>query len=125
MVVKCRLVAERTFGYEGPSPEPGDLFYFVYHELGKCSCWDNCDGKHLMVTLPIKSPGGFYYTHDLTYRVANCSMPDDRIHRCRVVVGEPPNITLKAGCAVGSSIGYPWPDMAFHGFLENGKLRDA
>lgn len=125
--IACRLVSDRTWWHSGepePAPlEPGDMYWFIEHESGKCSYWDNCDGRHLFVTLPAKSPGGWYYTHDLTARVANCSMPEDRIHRCRIIIGEPPKVTLKAGCSVGHSIGFPWPQMEFHGFLVDGVLK--
>ena len=81
------------------------------------SCeWDNCEGKHLNVILP----NG--HTWDVDGRASNCTMKDDRTHRCWIRSGEPPKIhvskdghTCKAGAG---SIGVP----GYHGFLRNGTL---
>lgn len=131
--IPLRLVSDRHYLGEGEDDmmvlEPGDLYWMVEHEParkggGPCPDWDNCDGKHLYVTLPVKfRPDlSWYATTDLTGRVQNCSRKGDRVHRCRKILGDIPNITLASGCAVGCSIGYPWPDMLFHGFIRNGRL---
>lgn len=56
-------------------------------------------------------------------RASNCTMKEDRLHRCWVRHGEPPLVTAnKQGgrtCAAGAgSIAVP----GYHGFLNNGVL---
>jgi hypothetical protein len=76
------------------------------------------DGRHLVV----KTPGGLWH---IDGRASNCTMPDDKEHRCWVRHGVAPNITVdKNGntCGCGCSIGQGenWKD--YHGFLRNGEL---
>lgn len=98
--------------------EPGCMF-FEEHEPGKCFWWDNCDGRHLHVVCPDGHPW------DVDGRASNCTKKDDRLHRCWVRAGEPPNVTVtKASpghpsCSAGAgsiSTG------AYHGFLRGGVL---
>ena len=76
------------------------------------------DGKCLIV----KTPGGEWYVDS---RASNCTRKDDKIHRCWVRHGTPPNITVdKNGntCAAGAGsimMG------KYHGFLRNGELTDC
>lgn len=77
--------------------------------------WQNEIEAHLIV----KTPGGDW---DIDSRASNCTLPNDKLHRCWVRHGEPPNIdvnksgiTCKAGA--GSIIVGGW-----HGFLRNGYL---
>ena len=97
----------------------GDMWYVCQMWKGKhdCwACWSNCSGKHLIVLLPNM---GFI---DLMGRADNCTMKDDKTHRCWIVHGEPPNITVdkngetcKAGA--GSIVVGDW-----HGFIRNGEF---
>lgn len=114
--------------YDTPSGglEPGCLFWAtwftthnangnpisetcVFHETG-------CNGHHLHAILP----NGHEW--DIDGRASNCTLPNDRVHRCWVRHGEPPDVTVdKAGrtcSAGGGSI------MAgdYHGFLRNGEF---
>jgi hypothetical protein len=78
--------------------------------------WDNCDGRHLNVVLPNGTDW------DVDARATNCTMPNDRNHRCWVRRGDPPDVTVdKNGhtCAAGAgSIAVT----GYHGFLHAGKL---
>lgn len=84
--------------------------------LPKHFYWDNKEDDHLMVMLPDKTQW------NVDSRANNCTMPDDRTHRCWVRTGEPPMVTAgKSGhtCAAGAgSIASP----GWHGFLTNGEL---
>ena len=72
--------------------------------------------------LNVETPGG---TWCIDSRARNCTMPDDKQHRCWVRHGEAPYITVdKNGltCAAGAG-----SIMAgnYHGFLRNGELVSA
>ena len=77
--------------------------------------WDDETEPHLIVACPTRD-------WDIDSRCLNCGLPEDKVHRCWVRHGEPPNITVdKAGvtCSAGSgSIDLP----AWHGFLRKGEL---
>lgn len=99
-------------------PEPGDMFFNNYHEPNE-SCpagWTNCDGNHLFVILPNGN------TWDIDSRASNCTMPNEKTHRCWVRHGEPPNVHVdKNGvtCAAGAG---SIMSGNYHGFLHNGEL---
>lgn len=63
-----------------------------------------------------------HHDWNIDSRASNCTMLDDRLHRCWIRHGEVPNITVdKNGltCAAGAgSIMLP----KWHGFLRNGQL---
>jgi hypothetical protein len=86
------------------------------HEPGLCSFWDNCDGIHYDIVLPNN------HIFDPNSRASNCTMPNDRKHRCWVLHGTAPVLTAdKKGvtCAAGAgSIASP----GWHGYLTNGEL---
>lgn len=114
---------DRLYNTTSGKPEPGDAYWAPhYHEdLKHHYCpWDNCDDPrgHLMVVCP----DGWLW--DTDSRASNCTMKDDRTHRCWVKHGEPPNLHVdKSGhtCQAGSgSIASPG---GWHGFLHNGELR--
>lgn len=81
--------------------------------------WDNKEDAHLIVKLP----DGTEWNVDS--RANNCTLPDDRTHRCWVREGIPPVVTAgKAGhtCTAGAgSILTP----RWHGFLTNGELNQC
>ena len=96
-------------------PEPGDMFWVDHsnHEFN----WENQKGPHLHVILP----NGIEW--DIDSRANNCTMKDDKEHRCWVRTGTVPNITVgkngntcKAGA--GSIQGGD-----YHGFLTKGNLQ--
>jgi len=86
------------------------------HTVGDCPYWDNCDGNHLTVVTP---SGGHWNTNS---RASNCTMKADRQHRCWVVHGMAPKLTvdkegLTCRAGAGSIQSGKW-----HGFLTNGIL---
>lgn len=111
--------------YDTPSgrPEPGDLFWAPwYHDPKRGFCpWENCHDPrgHLIAILPNGHPW------DIDTRASNCTMPEDKTHRCWVRRGEPPDITAGKGghtCSAGAgSIAVT----GYHGFLQNGEFTNA
>ena len=132
MGIRCFLI-EPIWGE--PLPEPrgfknGEEHKYT-HEFGvgamwratwypRNMTWNNETEPHLIVCCP----NGPEATRDwdIDSRASNCGLPEDRLHRCWVRRGEPPNLTVdKAGvtCAAGAgSIALP----NWHGFLRNGEL---
>ncbi len=89
--------------------QPGDCFYVPCGAFKSptneippgCPNWDNCDGRHLYVICP----DGRWWNVD--GRAGNCSMKDDRQHRCWIRTGSPEDGTLSVGkagptCAAGA-----------------------
>lgn len=101
--------------YDSPSgdPEPGDVYRIDWHDAGECPYWDNCNGTHVYAILP----NG--HTWDVDGRASNCTMPQERTHRCWVQTGSLEDGSLhvdKNGhtCAAGAgSIAVT----GYHGFL--------
>jgi hypothetical protein len=90
-------------------------------------CWDNETEPHLLVRCPdgpetLTHRG--YHDWDIDSRCSNCGLPNDRLHRCWVRHGVPPDVHVdKAGvtCSAGAgSIALPH----WHGFLTNGYLQE-
>jgi hypothetical protein len=95
---------------------PGAMWsaWWMQHE-GRYWDWDNQTEAPLMC----KTPGGEW---NIDGRASNCTMPNDRTHRCWIRHGVPPLLTVdKNGstCAAGagSILSGKW-----HGFLRNGEL---
>lgn len=95
--------------------EPGAIWN-ESHDPGECPFWDNCDGNHFLVLCPSGIPW------DTNSRASNCTMKDDKTHRCWCIHGVAPKLTAdkkgdtcKAGA--GSIQSGNW-----HGFLTNGIL---
>jgi hypothetical protein len=115
-VVHRQVFTKRLYNTASGSPEPGDLYESHWHESGKCIYWDNCSGQHLQAVLP----NGDHW--DLNSRASNCTMRQDRTHRCWIVSGDPRDGTVhvdKNGvtCAAGAgSIAVE----GYHGFLHHG-----
>jgi hypothetical protein len=110
-----QVFTSRLYNNASGRPEPGDVYWVRWHEPGKCPNWDNCDGMHLYGVLPT----GFDW--DIDGRASNCTLPNDRQHRCWVRTGSPEAGTLhvdKNGhtCAAGagSIMTKEW-----HGFLHH------
>jgi len=101
--------------------EPGSMYLRPhYHDKDGvdtgCFYWDNCDGQHLMVICPNGMPW------DVDSRASNCGLPDDKVHRCWVREGVPPNVSVSKGgvtCAAGAG-SIQCGD--YHGFLTAGGL---
>jgi hypothetical protein len=74
--------------YDTPSgrPEPGNLFWTPWmHDDRKCWRWENCNDPrgHLYCVLPDGHPW------DIDGRASNCTMPEEKTHRCWVRHGDP------------------------------------
>ena len=77
--------------------------------------WDNQFESPLIV----KTPGGDW---DIDSRASNCTLPNDRTHRCWVRHGQPPNIHVdKSGLTCAAGAGSIMCGN-YHGFLHNGQL---
>lgn len=110
-----RLAEKCFFDLDRTGLQPGDWMFYQHHPDHPCDDWDNCT-RHLYLVLPC----GCLF--DCGRRASNCGNPTDRLHRCWVVEGAPPNVSLtKNGhtCTAGAgSIGHPH----WHGFLKGGVL---
>lgn len=78
-----QVFVERLFDTPSGKPEPGDLYWLRGHEDRSCWHWDNCDGMHLHGIVP----NGDRW--DIDSRASNCTLKDDRLHRCWVRHGRP------------------------------------
>lgn len=109
----------KRYNTDSGKPEPGDLFWDLsYHdyETGKCWLWDNCSGPHLMAVLP----NGHHW--DIDSRASNCTMKEDKMHRCWVRNNDLSNMHvdkngLTCGAGAGSIVAGD-----YHGFLHNGNF---
>jgi hypothetical protein len=102
--------------YDTPSGnlEPGCLYWIDY--LPETFFWDNHVGPHLAAVLP---NGHHWY---IDSRASNCTLPEDRTHRCWVRHGEIPNIHVdKNGHTCSAGAGSIWVE-DYHGFLHHGKF---
>jgi hypothetical protein len=90
-------------------------FEDAYAPEGKSYDWDNDNGKHLCVV----TPGG---TWDIDSRASNCTLKEDRTHRCWIRHGDVPEITVdKNGVTCQAGAGSILAG-DYHGFLQNGFL---
>lgn len=95
---------------------PGAMWFAWWFEGQPHYCGP--DGRSLVV----KTPGGDWMVDG---PASNCTLPEDREHRCWVRHGEAPRITVgKNGntCAAGAGSILAG---SYHGFLRDGKLVDA
>lgn len=105
---------------DGENNHPGDMYWAPWlHDEGFCIYWDNCKDPrgHLIVVMP--NNDGYW---DTDSRASNCTMKEDKTHRCWVKHGEPPNITVdKQGhtCKAGAG---SIQMIHWHGYLRNGEL---
>jgi hypothetical protein len=102
--------------YDTPSgkPEPGSIYWADWYPDNMF--WDNHKGPHLLAVLP----NGWIWVIDS--RASNCTLPEDRLHRCWCRHGEVPDITvdkngITCSAGAGSISGGDW-----HGFLRNGEF---
>jgi hypothetical protein len=100
---------------------PAGAMWFAWwmkhrNESGLYGCdWDNQTTPELIV----RTPGGSW---NIDSRASNCTMPQDRTHRCWVRHGEPPNIHVdKSGHTCNAGAGSIVCGK-YHGFLHNGQL---
>lgn len=111
--------AEGETGYR--QAQPGDM-WFGDHGLGNFY-WDNDNEPHLYVMLPNR------HIWDVDSRASNCTLPNDRLHRCWIRHGTPPLVTVeRRGNPIGGQggtckAGANSIQMGdYHGFLRNGEL---
>ena len=91
----------------------GAMYYADW--LPKNMFWDNKTDDYLTVV----TPGGEW---NIDQRANNCTLPNDRLHRCWVRHGTPPDIHVdKVGltCAAGAGSIICG---SYHGFLQHGSL---
>jgi hypothetical protein len=107
----------RTFITHPKWAVPGMMWWSEWlHHSGRCMYWDDCTTPHLYVVLP----GGHEW--DVMSRASNCTMPNDRLHRCWVLEGAEPNFSVgKSGRTCGAGAGSIMAG-GYHGFLRNGML---
>lgn len=77
--------------------------------------WDNMTGPPLMC----KTPGGDW---NIDSRASNCTLLADKMHRCWIRHGEPPNIHVDKNGLTCSAGGGSIQSGNWHGFLHNGEL---
>lgn len=113
------------YSTDSERPEPGDLFYCT-DEISN-NYWDNQTEPDLYAILP----NGHKWNIDS--RACNCTLPNDRIHRCWVKSGNPrdSNFTVGKGgntCSAGGGsilVGKPGDSDYYHGFLTNGEFKSC
>ena len=111
-----RLYSDGTSQWPHRALPVGAMYYADW--LTQDFFWDNGVGPCLVVI----TPGGEW---NMDQRSANCTLPDDRTHRCWCRHGEPPNITVdKVGhtCAAGAG---SILQKTYHGMLQNGELSEC
>lgn len=116
--IRRMIFRQDVYNTDSGKPEPGDLFYRtnLRGEKGECYMHENCDGKHLHAI----TPNGMEWNID--GRASNCTKPEDKIHRCWVREGTPPNITVGKGgntCSAGAGSIITGD---YHGFIRNGEF---
>lgn len=117
---------ERVWSTSSGKLEPGGVYWNKHHRSdddenypnGYCpGRWTNCPGRHLVVILP----NG--HTWDVDSRASNCTLPEDRTHRCWVRDSDNlETMTVGKGgntCAAGAGSILAGD---YHGFLQNGWL---
>lgn len=119
MVRHNRLIRRIDTGetFEGYGALPVGAVWNAYWMEGRS--WRGPDGRSLVVKLP----DGTDWIIDS--RANNCTMPDDKVHKCWVRHGRPEDGTLhvdKNGhtCAAGAG---SIATSGYHGFLHHGELR--
>jgi hypothetical protein len=111
--VHRQVFTRRLYDTASGRPEPGDLYYVSNHDGADCPYWDNCPGVHLHGV----TPNGEDW--DIDGRASNCTMREERAHRCWVLHGRPEDGNVhvdKAGhtCAAGAG---SIQVRGWHGFL--------
>lgn len=94
----------------------------AFHRRDDCPAgWTNCDGHHILVRFPT------HYWFDICSRASNCGRPNDGEHRCWIIHGELPLITVdKAGVTCNAGQGSfnlrDHGNGAWHGMIRDGEL---
>lgn len=112
------LGPRRTYDTPSGDPEVGDLFYVLCEYPDRC--WTNCSGRHLHVIVPDGTDW------DIDSRAGNCTLKEDRIHRCWVRTGDPElgePVTVGKGGLTCDAGGGSILTRSYHGFLTGGELK--
>lgn len=118
IILTKQVFASRLYDTSSGSPEPGCIYESRWHEDSGCPYWSNCTGVHVQCLLP----NGDHW--DMDSRASNCTLKDDKTHRCWVRHGSYKDGTITVNkdgftCAAGAgSIAVE----GWHGFLTNGQL---
>jgi hypothetical protein len=96
--------------------EPGCLYWNTW--FPRDFFWSNQEGPHLMCILP----DGDEWNID--GRASNCTMPEEKTHRCWVRHGEVPNIHVDKNGHTCQAGGGSILSGGYHGFLQNGELTE-
>lgn len=100
----------------GTKFEPGQ-WWWANHGGKPCPNWSNCTGNFVCIVCP---DGTIWDTHQ---RGDNCSLPKERTHRCWVIHGRWPKVTINSskGLTCNSASGSIITGR-YHGFLDNGRF---
>lgn len=117
-----QVFKDRLYDSSSGRPEPGDIYEVDRHDAGECPHWDDCHGVHVHAVLP----NGHEW--DVDSRASNCTMREDRAHRCWIRTGSLRDGSLSVGksggttcSAGGGSIAVP----GWHGFLTGFFFREC
>lgn len=91
----------------------GAMFFADWYP--KNMFWDDKEDEHLFVI----TPGGEW---NIDARASNCTLPNDRRHRCWVRHGIPPEIHVDKNGSTCSAGAGSIQQTSYHGFLQNGFL---
>jgi hypothetical protein len=110
-----QVFTSRLYSTGSGKPEPGDIYYVKVHDPGACYYWDQCDGMHLHGVCPNGDDW------DIDSRASNCTIKQDKSHRCWIRTGSPDQGTLDVSkngntCAAGAG---SIQTVGWHGFLRN------
>lgn len=120
-----QIFRDRLYNTASGKPEPGDLYWAAWKHSPDWKdfyCpWDNCNDPrgHLMCMLP----NGHEW--DIDGRANNCTLPQDKTHRCWVRHGEPPEVDVGKGGPTCSAGAGSILSGDYHGFLHNGELTNC
>lgn len=113
----CRIYARTDTGEEMVREDfPVGAMYDAYWMPDD---WKGADGKSITVRIP----GNHDWNIDL--RANNCTLPDDKIHKCWCRHGEVPNITVDKNGNTCSAGGGSILTPSWHGYLRDGYLVDC
>lgn len=87
------------------------------------SSWCGLDGRSIIVKIPEKADGTGTSEWMVDGPANNCTLPDDKVHRCWCRHGEVPNLTIdKVGVTCSAGAGSILCHGGFHGFLREGYI---
>jgi hypothetical protein len=124
-----RIVYEAQDGTRAVRDElqPGDMYWADWYGCnGACiHGWTNCDGKHLILTIPYGQDKASTFPWDINGRASNCTKPNDTTHRCWVKHGnhEANELTVNKAGATCDAGGGSIQVTGYHGVVTDNVLR--